>query len=213
MSLCVPFVSKPTTLDYESDSLDRNLLQLSSPSTVLFDETRLNPGQLTNIGVSNLQVLHKVLATSQLEYDFKYQSLGFDIDWSIMFISSNVKTLLQQDGAGQHGIDLTLRLAPKSTKQLYGLKTDEQQQQQPTSQQLDYWRAYLLLARQSTFQIAPTMSKVRTRHTHAHTKESHFGHASCLFGCESHADYLPFSLSPSLPLSLPVYRGSFRVPS
>jgi hypothetical protein len=140
--------------DYDEDSLESNLLHLSSPSTILLDETRLTPGTLNGTGICNLQALSKMLMSAQLDYDFQFQALSFDVDWAVLLLSAGGRTLLQQEGA--HGIDLGLKLAPSSAEQLYALGDLPR----PTEQQLDYWRAYLIIARQNNFQIAPEMSQV-----------------------------------------------------
>lgn len=144
--------------DYETDALDSNLLHLSSPSLVILDETRLSAGQLTGVGVGNLQVLNRLLMSGQLEYDFQFQTINFDVDWAVLLISSGARTLLQQEGA--HGIDLHVKMEPTNAHELYAPAAQTTGLSQPTAEQLDYWRVYLALARQNSFKIAPEMSKV-----------------------------------------------------
>jgi hypothetical protein len=153
-ALCPP---SSLSSDYENDSLESNLLHLSSPSLLILDETHLSAGQLNSTGVGNLQAMNKVLMTGQLEYDFQYQTISFDVDWAVLLISAGGRTLLQQEGA--HGIDLHLKLAPSDAKLLYA-SAQNSNLTEPTAAQLDYWRAYLALARQNPFRIVEEMSKV-----------------------------------------------------
>jgi hypothetical protein len=142
--LSVPFVY----LDYDDESLDGNLLQLSSPSVLVLDETSLVAGTLNSQGISNLRALSKLLSQSSLEYDFQYQSLDFPVEYASLLLSQGSKSLLAQDG--QHAIDISIKLQFPS--QVHDII------QSPTSEQLNFWRAYLLLSRVNEFSIAESFS-------------------------------------------------------
>ena len=115
-------------------------------------------GTLNEVGIRNLQTLLKVLQSGQLEYDFKYQSLPFNVDWSVLLLSAGGRTLMHQDGT--HIVDMTLKLHPKNAATLYA-PMSQTSLPQPNDQQLNMWRfGYLQLARQAQFQIHPDMTKV-----------------------------------------------------
>lgn len=144
--------------NYEDESLDSNLLHLASPACLVLDETRLAAGTLSAVGITNLRVLSKLLSQSQLEYDFQYQSLDFPVEYAGIIVSAGAKSLVHQDG--QAGIDLTLRLqAPAST--LY-----DQPPVLPavSAQDLDFFRAYLLMCRSASFDINAAMSSAIENH-------------------------------------------------
>ena len=155
-SLCASFP------DYDDESLDSNLLHLSSPSLLLLDETCLSVGTLSGVGVVNLKVLSKLLAQSSLEYDFQFQTLDFPVEYAALILTAANKSIMNQDG--QQAIDVTIKVQPSASASA-SASAAASAPPAPTSEQLDYWRAYLLMSRANSFQIAPALS---------HQIEEHF---------------------------------------
>lgn len=141
--------------------MDSNLLQLSSPSYLLLDETRLTAGTLSSVGLTNLRVLCKLLGSASLEYDFQYQALDFPVEYAALLLSAGGKTLLSQDG--QQAVDVTLKLQPAGgAAALYSRSGAAVPT--PSVDELNYWRAYLLMARDGPYAIAPHMAKTIEDH-------------------------------------------------
>jgi len=147
--------------NYETESLDRNLLQLPSPSVLLLDESRLAAGTLNSVGLTNLRVLSKLIQMSVLEYDFEYQSLEFAAEQAICIISNGARTVLSQQG--DMGIDLHMRIKhanqEEQNKWYEQCLNESDSSAQVSEQQMDYWRAYLLVARNSAFTIDEQIGK------------------------------------------------------
>ncbi len=148
--------------DDEDESLDSNLLQLPSPSLLLLNELSLTPGTLKEQGISNLRSLSKLVSQGVLEYEFPYsQPLEFAVEHAVLILSNGSKALLSQDG--QHAIDITLKLKPEKDDGVEGLYRTQEAAlalPQPTEEQLNFWRAYLLLTRVSEFAIAAEHSSL-----------------------------------------------------
>ena len=66
--------------DYNINRLESGILQLSSGTHLLIDETVMNNGQLNPEGVKNLTAIGQVIKFQSLPYDFGYHNLSFDTD-------------------------------------------------------------------------------------------------------------------------------------
>ena len=98
-----------------------------------------------------------------LEYEFPYsQPLEFAVEHAVLILSNGSKALLSQDG--QNAIDITLKLQPAQEKggidALYLSEQAVAALPTPTEEQLNFWRAYLLLTRVSEFAIAAEHSSL-----------------------------------------------------
>jgi hypothetical protein len=150
----------------DDESLHSGLLQLPSPSVLVLDESGLSAGTLSSQGITNLRVLSKLVSQAVLEYDFRFQTLDFPVECAVLLLSTASRALLAQDG--QHAIDVTIKLQPSQARggidALYPPTANAQAAAPvptPTQEQLNVWRAYLLMSRQNQFTIADQMSKVR----------------------------------------------------
>lgn len=82
--------------DYETNRLNSGLLQLSANTSLILDETKLQPGKLDPAGVSAVRAIAKVINTQTLSYDFDYYPVEFDCDIKFL-LASEGKSLLPSD--------------------------------------------------------------------------------------------------------------------
>ena len=73
--------------DYNVNRLGSGILQLSSGTHLLLDETVMNNGQLNPDGVKNITALGQVIKFQALPYDFGYHNLSFDTDIPCLVLS------------------------------------------------------------------------------------------------------------------------------
>lgn len=66
--------------DYSANRLQAGALQLVSGTHLLLDETALEPGQLSEVGVRNLAALGHVIQRQTVTYDFQYHTTEFECD-------------------------------------------------------------------------------------------------------------------------------------
>lgn len=82
--------------DYECNRLTSGILQLSSNTHLLLDETKLTTGQLNAGGLSNMKALSSAIKNQSVCYDFNYYHLDFDCDIPFLILSEG-KSLLNFD--------------------------------------------------------------------------------------------------------------------
>ncbi|XP_045470802.1 mini-chromosome maintenance complex-binding protein [Harmonia axyridis] len=82
--------------DYDSNRLNSGLLQLSANTSLILDETKLQPGKLNQAGITALQAIAKVITDQTLSYNFNYYSVNFDCDIKFLIVSEG-KSLLPSD--------------------------------------------------------------------------------------------------------------------
>ncbi|KAK4877050.1 hypothetical protein RN001_009556 [Aquatica leii] len=82
--------------DYECDRLTSGLLQLSSNTHLILDETKLAPGRLNESGVKAISALSNTIKNQKIAYDFNYYPVEFDCDIAFLILSEG-KTLLSSD--------------------------------------------------------------------------------------------------------------------
>lgn len=79
--------------DYECNRLTSGILQLSSNTHLVLDETGLTAGELTATGKENYKTLSYLLMFQKLKYDFKYYTMDYETDIPIL-IFSDVKSFI-----------------------------------------------------------------------------------------------------------------------
>ncbi|KAL0111920.1 hypothetical protein PUN28_013261 [Cardiocondyla obscurior] len=79
--------------DYECNRLTSGVLQLSSDTHLVIDETGLTTGTLTATGKENYKALSDLLMFQKLTYDFKYYTMEYETDIPIL-IFSDVKSFI-----------------------------------------------------------------------------------------------------------------------
>jgi len=74
--------SKPMfpSKDYSSNRLRYGLLQACEETELFLDQTTLDGGQLSTIGVTNIARISSIMTQQKLEYDFQFYQQGFDTD-------------------------------------------------------------------------------------------------------------------------------------
>ncbi|XP_044762379.1 mini-chromosome maintenance complex-binding protein [Coccinella septempunctata] len=82
--------------DYDSNRLNSGLLQLSANTSLVLDETKLQPGKLDQAGITAVRAIAKVINTQTLSYDFNYYPVDFECDIKFL-ITSEGKSLLPSD--------------------------------------------------------------------------------------------------------------------
>ena len=66
--------------DYSANRLVAGALQLAAGTHLLVDETALEPGRLSEVGVRNLAALGHVVQRQTVEYDFQFHTTEFECD-------------------------------------------------------------------------------------------------------------------------------------
>ena len=74
--------------DHAANALKPGFLQAPDGTVLLVDETRLQSGQLTALGRSNMAALETLLQTQSLSYDFGFHPIEFPTDIPVLVLSS-----------------------------------------------------------------------------------------------------------------------------
>ncbi|XP_048747559.2 mini-chromosome maintenance complex-binding protein-like isoform X2 [Ostrea edulis] len=82
--------------DYTANRLRSGLLQLSADTSLVIDETQLQPGQLEATGVKNMTALGNLISWQKVEYDFRFHKQDF-LSNVCVFILSEAKSILPSD--------------------------------------------------------------------------------------------------------------------
>ena len=72
------------------------LLQLSTGTHLILDETAMNDGQLNQQGITNLTSLGHMVKTQSVDYDFGFHKLPFETDIPCLVLSEG-RSMLPQD--------------------------------------------------------------------------------------------------------------------
>lgn len=89
--------------DYHANRLVSGLLQLSSNTHLLLDETVMENGQLTSEGLKNLTAIGHLISWQKVEYNFNYHQIEF---------ISDVPALVLSDGRSMLPNDSQIMLKP-----------------------------------------------------------------------------------------------------
>lgn len=82
--------------DYGTDNLNSGILQLSSNTHLVLDETKLSPGKLNTSGVNNLRALALSIKNQKIAYDFQYYPVEYNCDIPFLILSEG-KSMLTPD--------------------------------------------------------------------------------------------------------------------
>ena len=83
---------------YTTNRLVAGPLQLAGGTHILLDETRLQPGQLGEVGVRNVEALRDVISCQKVDVDFKYYATPLPTDTPVLILSRG-SSLLPSDVA------------------------------------------------------------------------------------------------------------------
>ncbi|XP_062570904.1 mini-chromosome maintenance complex-binding protein-like [Saccostrea cucullata] len=82
--------------DYTANRLKSGVLQLSADTSLIIDETQLQPGQLEAVGVRNITALGNLISWQKVEYDFRFHRQDFLSNVSVLILSE-AKSILPSD--------------------------------------------------------------------------------------------------------------------
>lgn len=82
--------------DYTANRLKSGVLQLSADTSLIIDETQLQPGQLESVGVKNITALGNLISWQKVEYDFRFHRQDFLSNISVLILSE-AKSILPSD--------------------------------------------------------------------------------------------------------------------
>uniref|UniRef100_K1QBJ4 Mini-chromosome maintenance complex-binding protein n=1 Tax=Magallana gigas TaxID=29159 RepID=K1QBJ4_MAGGI len=82
--------------DYTANRLKSGVLQLSADTSLIIDETQLQPGQLESAGVKNITALGNLISWQKVEYDFRFHRQDFLSNISVLILSE-AKSILPSD--------------------------------------------------------------------------------------------------------------------
>eukprot|EP00897_Mesotaenium_endlicherianum_P000995 jgi/Mesen1/10897/ME000095S10230 len=128
--------------DYDTNRLSSGLLQLAEGTHLTIDETALKAGQLSPVGMQNVQSLKQLLQSQKVEYDFQFYKMEMVADVAVLVLSQAKSRILPAD----------VVLPVKAVAPGVALAA--------SGEELDKWRAYLNCARHLEHSIEPDMQKV-----------------------------------------------------
>lgn len=135
--------------DYTANRLKTGLLQLSSDTSLVVDETVLQPGQLDTNGVRNITSLGNLISWQKVEYDFSFHRQDFLSNVSVLILSE-AKSILPSDCL----IPLVPKAFPDSITEHF-MKLDSTL----TPELLNKIRVYLSLAKLLDYTMTEEMQK------------------------------------------------------
>ncbi|TYK04547.1 mini-chromosome maintenance complex-binding protein [Cucumis melo var. makuwa] len=83
--------------DYEINRLVPGVLQLAEGSHLMIDETQLEVGTLSLLGVENARLLKNLMELQKVEYDFKYYKMDMTTDVQLLILSEGKSNILPAD--------------------------------------------------------------------------------------------------------------------
>ncbi|CAI9620864.1 unnamed protein product, partial [Staurois parvus] len=135
--------------DYTANRLLSGILQLSSNTSLLVDETLLEQGQLDTTGVRNVTALGNVITWQKVDYDFSYHQMEFPCNINVL-VTSEGRSLLSPDCQ----VHLKPQLMPPNIEQYMGALLSTVQ---PSL--LNKFRIYLSLLRLMDYSISEDVTK------------------------------------------------------
>jgi hypothetical protein len=95
--------------DMELNRLRAGRMQCADGTRVIFDETQIGVGTLSEQEATNLQALNTVCASQQISYDFTFFSTDQDVDFPVLVLTPNSKPCLVGE------VDVVVPLRPETT--------------------------------------------------------------------------------------------------
>ncbi|XP_072280818.1 mini-chromosome maintenance complex-binding protein isoform X2 [Pyxicephalus adspersus] len=135
--------------DYTANRLLSGILQLSSHTSLLVDETLLEQGQLDTMGVRNVTALGNVITWQKVDYDFSYHQMEFPCNINVL-ITSEGRSLLPSDCQ----VSLKPELMPPDIEQYMGALLTA-----VLPSLLNKFRIYLSLLRLMDYSISEDVTK------------------------------------------------------
>ncbi|XP_022939853.1 mini-chromosome maintenance complex-binding protein-like [Cucurbita moschata] len=83
--------------DYEINRLVPGVLQLAEGTHLMIDETQLEVGTLSSLGVENARLLKNLMELQKVEYDFKYYKMDMATDVQLLILSEGKSNILPAD--------------------------------------------------------------------------------------------------------------------
>ncbi|XWS74486.1 hypothetical protein CRYUN_Cryun01aG0002200 [Craigia yunnanensis] len=128
--------------DYEANRLIPGVLQLPEGSHLMVDETQLESGSLSSIGIENIKLLKNLMDFQKVEYDFQYYKMEMAADVQLLIFSEGKSNIIPAD--------VVVPFQPSS------LESSEI----PVAEALKAWRWYLATVRSLQHSIGSEMQKV-----------------------------------------------------
>ncbi|XP_046383517.1 mini-chromosome maintenance complex-binding protein [Ischnura elegans] len=137
--------------DYKTNRLTSGVLQLSSNTHLVLDETALTPGQLDSNGVHNITALGNLITQQNVDYDFQFYNMEFQ---------ANIPVLILSEGKSLLPSDVQVKLKPDSTfmNDLDALFAAARHYLKDSM--LDRIRKYLTVAKLADYSLSDEMQKV-----------------------------------------------------
>ncbi|KAI5074125.1 hypothetical protein GOP47_0010086 [Adiantum capillus-veneris] len=127
--------------NYSSNRLVTGDLQLAEGTHLMLDETALKSGQLTEIGLQNVQFLKNLMEWQKVEYDFEFYKMEMPADVPVLVLSTARSRLFPAD------VVLPLRPTLNFSSNL-------------SPDLVAKWRTYLGAARAGDHTIDPSIQKI-----------------------------------------------------
>ncbi|XVF81935.1 hypothetical protein PTKIN_Ptkin16aG0002400 [Pterospermum kingtungense] len=126
--------------DYQANRLIPGVLQLPEGSHLMVDETQLESGSLSSIGIENTRLLKNLMDFQKVEYDFQYYKMEMAADVQLLIFSEGKSNIIPAD--------VVVPFQPS-------LESSEI----PVAEALEAWRWYLATLRSLPHSIGPEMQK------------------------------------------------------
>eukprot|EP00466_Bigelowiella_natans_P008624 jgi/Bigna1/54482/estExt_Genewise1Plus.C_350062 len=131
--------------DYDLNHLSQGKLQNANGTHLIIDETNLNEGKLSDLGVKNLRAIQQVIEEQKVNYDFKYHQMAFATDSPVLVLSTK-KSILKCDCTVKLNNSRSLPASYEAVK--------------ASPKAVAQWREYLLFAKMMEIQITPEAGKL-----------------------------------------------------
>lgn len=92
-----PSTTPVSTIPTLPSGLISGVFQLPRDTNLVIDETHLSPGQLTSMGITNLQHLQYLLQWNKTKYDFHYEDIDMEADVRCLVISEGKSMFLDSN--------------------------------------------------------------------------------------------------------------------
>ncbi|XVF00377.1 hypothetical protein REPUB_Repub03eG0280300 [Reevesia pubescens] len=128
--------------DYQANRLIPGVLQLPEGSHLMVDETQLDSGNLSSVGIENTKLLKNLMEFQKVEYDFQYYKVEMAADIQLLIFSEGKSNIVPAD--------VVVPFQPSSLES-YEI---------PVAEALEAWRWYLATVRSLSHSIGSEMQKV-----------------------------------------------------